>query len=99
MEMKFWLRSMTPSVAGKVSLRLLPVEGAPENDEFMDEATGEIILDHIKAETVADFYVPTEDERTGYMNNPNSAPGQPPRIPSGKPIIPYQKFTVVITKD
>lgn len=98
MKIRVYLYSKEPTrPPGTVKLRLFPVPGAKENEELLGKDAGELCLDSVDEKSVKDMLVPTEEERTGMKENP--VPGtNTPRIPTGKPIIPYQEYFLTLTR-
>lgn len=87
MEMRFFLKSKRENADGTVNMRLLPVEGAAENEEFMGAPTGELVLDSINGEAVKEMVVPRMVVTPG-----------PKESETTKPEFPHQEYILTLTK-
>lgn len=87
MDMRFKLTSKKPGAPGFVNMRMVPVEGAAENEEFLADPSGEIVLDGIREEMVTEMVVPEVVVTPG-----------PKESEVRKFSFPHQEYIVTFTK-
>ncbi len=86
MELRFKLTSKVETAAG-VNLRLIPVEGAEENEEFISAPSAEIVLDCVNPDACKEMRVP----RTIVTPGPKESEVRTLEFP-------YQEYLVTIEK-